>query len=261
LERLTKRYNIVHLGQLAESISSRRRQPSRLAAITIDDCYRDAYEIAYPPLRSFGAPSTLFVPTDFNDRRGWIWTDKARFLARTGSADRRRHTTSTISHRGAPPAERANAALKRLPEEIKEKAIERLARAASVEAPPKPPDKFGPSHWRSAGNASERDRDWLAHPAHPILTRVRDERWRLELQESKSRLEEVLKRRIEQFCYPNGNYDEQARSEVARAGYKVAETCVSGLNKRGSDRCRSAGFMQNATAPILLSVVQSVSGF
>src|SRR5262249_16095666 len=51
LEYLTKRYNLVHLSRLAECIGSRRRQPSRLAAITIDDGYRDAYEIAYPLLR------------------------------------------------------------------------------------------------------------------------------------------------------------------------------------------------------------------
>ncbi|MBO0859529.1 MAG: hypothetical protein J2P21_13805 [Chloracidobacterium sp.] len=36
MEDLTKRYNPDHLSQLAESINSRRRQPSRLAAITID---------------------------------------------------------------------------------------------------------------------------------------------------------------------------------------------------------------------------------
>jgi peptidoglycan/xylan/chitin deacetylase (PgdA/CDA1 family) len=70
---------------------------------------------------------------------------------------------------------------------------------------------------------------------HPILTNVSDERLRRELQESKSRLEEVLRRPIEQFCYPNGDHDERVRSEVARAGYKIAVTCVGGLNKRGVD--------------------------
>ena len=35
LEYLTKRYTLVHLSRLAESIGSRRRQPSFLAAITI----------------------------------------------------------------------------------------------------------------------------------------------------------------------------------------------------------------------------------
>jgi peptidoglycan/xylan/chitin deacetylase (PgdA/CDA1 family) len=244
LEYLTKRYNLVHLSQLAECVVSRRRQPSRLAAITIDDGYRDAYEIAYPLLRRFGAPATLFVPTDFVDRRGWIWTDKARFLARRAVSQR---LTVRIGGQEAPldldspssrreAAERVNAALKRLPEEVKEEAIERLARAVGVELPPTPPDEFGPIAWAEAREMQANGIEIGSHTmTHPILTRVGDERLRLELRESKSRLEEALKRRIEQFCYPNGDYDERVRSEVALAGYSVAVTCVGGLNKRGSD--------------------------
>src|SRR5262249_4920122 len=76
LEYLTKRCNILPCSQIAERIICQEHLPPRLAVITIDDGYRDAYEIAYPLLRRFGAPATLFVPADFIDRRVWIWTDK-----------------------------------------------------------------------------------------------------------------------------------------------------------------------------------------
>jgi peptidoglycan/xylan/chitin deacetylase (PgdA/CDA1 family) len=244
LEYLTKRYNVVPLSRLAESIGSREQPPPRLAAITIDDGYRDAYEIAYPLLRRFGAPATLFVSSDFIDRRAWIWTDKARFLTRRavsqrlmikiGGQELRLDLDNPSSRRAA--AERVNATLKRLPEEIKEEAIERLARALGLALPPKAPDEFGPVAWAEAREMQANGIEIGSHTlTHPILTRVGDERLRLELQESRSRLEEVLRRRIEQFCYPNGDYDERVRSEVARAGYSIAVTCVGGLNKKGVD--------------------------
>src|SRR5262249_20406689 len=123
LEYLTKRYNVVPLSRLADGIGRRERPPSRLASITIDDGSRDAYEFAYPLLRRSGAPATLFVPSDFIDRRGWIWTDKARFLTRRavsqrltitiGGQELRLDLDNLPSRRAA--AERVNATLKRLP--------------------------------------------------------------------------------------------------------------------------------------------------
>jgi peptidoglycan/xylan/chitin deacetylase (PgdA/CDA1 family) len=247
LEYLTRRYNVVPLSRLAESIACGERSPARLAAITIDDGYRDAYEIAYPLLRRFRAPATLFVPPDFIDRRAWIWTDKARFLTRravsqrttirVGGQELRLDLDNPSSRRVA--AERVNATLKRLPDEIKEEAVERLARALGVALPERPPDEFGPIAWAEAREMQANGIEIGSHSlTHPILTRVGDERLRRELQESRSRIEEVLKRRIEQFCYPNGDHDERVRSEVARAGYRIAVTCLSGLNKRGDDPLR-----------------------
>jgi len=244
LEYVTKRYNLVPLSRLAESIGRRAGAPARLAAITIDDGYRDAYEIAYPLLRRFGAPATLFVPSDFIDRRAWIWTDKARFLTRRavsqrlaikiGGQELRLDLGPPSSRRDA--AERVNATLKRLPEEIKEEAIERLARALGVALPRTPPDEFSPVAWAEAREMQANGIEIGSHTlTHPILTQVGEERLRSELRESRSRLEEVLKRRVEQFCYPNGDHDERVRREVARAGYRVAVTCVGGLNKRGDD--------------------------
>ena len=244
LEYLTRRYKVVPLSQLVESITCRERPPARLAAITIDDGYRDAYEIAYPLLRRFGAPATLFAPSDFIDRRAWIWTDKARFLIwravsqrltiKIGGQELLLDLDKPPSRRNA--AERVNATLKRLPEEVREEAIERLASALGVALPPKPPDEFGPIAWAEAREMQANGIEIGSHTlTHPILTSVSDERLRRELQESRSRLEEVLKRPIEQFCYPNGDHDERVRSEVARAGYRIAVTCVGGLNKRGDD--------------------------
>ncbi|HEV2668783.1 MAG TPA: polysaccharide deacetylase family protein, partial [Blastocatellia bacterium] len=45
----------------------------------------------------------------------------------------------------------------------------------------------------------------------------------------------AIRRNVETFCYPNGDYDLQAQCEVARAGYQLAVTTEIGLNTRRSD--------------------------
>src|SRR5262249_44456280 len=93
---------------------------------------------------------------------------------------------------------------------------------------------------------------------HPILTNIGDEQLRQELQGSRSRLEEILGRCVEHFCHPNGDYDERVQGEIARAGYRVAGTSVSGLNKRGDNLLT---LRRVHTERDLVRFIQSTSGF
>src|SRR6185437_10566574 len=80
-----KHYRVVSLSHLCSLLSSGEPLTRGLAAITIDDGYRDAYELAFPILQKFNFPATLFVVTGFVDQSAWLWTDKVRFLAARAS--------------------------------------------------------------------------------------------------------------------------------------------------------------------------------
>lgn len=244
LEYLTAHYDVVPLSRMVERITSREPLPSRLAAVTIDDGYRDAYEIAYPLLRRYGVSASLFVVTEFADRRAWIWTDKARFLTQQAAPQRltmkireselRLELNGATSRRDA--SERVNSIIKRLPDESKEEAIERLSCALGVPIPPTPPEEFSSVTWDQAREMDANGVEIGSHTlTHPILTNVGDERLRRELRDSKSQLEEVLGHQADLFCYPNGDNDERVQCEVARAGYRAAVTVDNGLNQRGDD--------------------------
>src|SRR5262247_2616423 len=81
---LAAHYTLVPLSRLTGCLR-KRELPPRLAAITIDDGYRDAYEIAFPILRENRAPATVFVVTEFVEGAAWLWTDKARYLTAAAS--------------------------------------------------------------------------------------------------------------------------------------------------------------------------------
>src|SRR5215468_4343222 len=243
VEYLAAHYTLVPLSRLAGCLR-KRELPPRLAAITIDDGYRDAYEIAFPILRKHCAPATVFVVTEFVEGTAWLWTDKARYLAAgaaaqafeigIGGRDLRLELNGAASR--AVAAGLINAALKPLSEEARDALIERLASELRVKLPERPPLAYGAINWRQAREMADAGMEIGSHTlTHSILTGLSDERLREEVGRSRDRIQSAIGRKVETFCYPNGDYDLRAQCEVARAGYQFAVTTEVGLNSRRTD--------------------------
>lgn len=267
LDYLTQRYRIVTLSEIAAYFEGGKPMPSGLAALTIDDGYRDAYDIAFPILRERKLPATLFVVTDFVDRKCWLWTDKLRYLtarAESGSFEATmngRALRFELGASGRPArlrvAEQINAQLKRMTDDAKDAAIERLAAVLGVELPALPPTELSaltPDELREmdAGGV-----EIGSHTVtHQILTKVSGERLRYELRESRSRLETILGRQVTLLGYPNGDHNRSVQKEAARAGYRCAVSADYGLNgersnplalKRIHTECNMAQFVKNTS--------------
>ena len=241
---LSRHYRVVPLSALARQLRSGESLAPATAVITIDDGYRDAYEIAFPILRRYHVPATLFVVTDFLDRKVWLWTDKLRYLiARTQLSTLEVAMSNTTlkvklnrvdSHIEA--AERLNSQLKTMPDESKEETIREIASVLGVRLPELPPYRYCPITWHQAREMDGSGLEIGSHTkTHPILTNVDDERLRGELFDSRTRLETMLDREVDLFCYPNGDYDKRVRGEVRMAGYGCGVTVDWGFNEQGID--------------------------
>jgi peptidoglycan/xylan/chitin deacetylase (PgdA/CDA1 family) len=245
---LAAHYTLVPLSQLADCLR-RREIPQRMAAITIDDGYRDAYEIAFPILRKHRAPATIFVVAKFVDGTTWLWTDKTRYLTAQAAPQSLKVHISEIGIGGrtlrlelkgdasrAAAAESINAALKPLSEEARGAIIERLAFDLKAPLPERPPAEYSAINWGQAREMADARVEIGSHTlTHPILTGLSDERLREEVGQSRDRIQTALGRKVETFCYPNGDYDPRTRREVARAGYQLAVTTEVGLNDERDD--------------------------
>ena len=263
LRYLKENYRVLPLWEIVEHLNGGKTLPDNAAAITIDDGYKDAYDIAFPILKQARIPATLFVITDFLDRKCWLWTDKARVLAAETTLDAAEFDGEPLKLNGAASrraaASRINERLKRLPDEEKERRLEELQSIFEVGLPELPPAEYAATDWREAGEMDEGGLSIESHTvSHPILTNVTDERLRFELTESKRRLAERLGRETEIFCYPNGGYDDRAKRAVADAGYKAAVTTQLGFNRPGSD---PYALKRTDAQPALIDLEQYASGF
>ncbi len=57
-------YHVITLDQLYDFMEFRAQIPEKSVVITIDDGWRSTYDIAYPLLKRYGYPATLFVYTN-----------------------------------------------------------------------------------------------------------------------------------------------------------------------------------------------------
>src|SRR5262245_51019544 len=185
---LTAHYTLVPLSRLAGCLG-KREAPQRLAAITIDDGYRDAYEIAFPILRKHRAPATIFAVTEFVEGRTWLWTDKPRYLTALAEPQSieigiEGHTLRLELNGAASRAVAAgliNAALKPLAEEARDALIDGLALKLGVKIPDRPPAEYGAINWRQAREMADAGVEIGSHTlTHPILTGLSADRLRAE---------------------------------------------------------------------------------
>ncbi len=58
-------YTVVPMQRLAGFLEGRTALPPKTVVITIDDGYRSSFEIAWPILRKFGFPATVYLYSDF----------------------------------------------------------------------------------------------------------------------------------------------------------------------------------------------------
>ena len=268
LAYLKKHNQVLSLSDAAENLQNGKSLPPNATVITIDDGYADAYEIAFPILKEFDFPATLFAVTDFLDAKLWLWTDLMRYVLtettenfliaefengaaiKTKLVDARQRLTA---------AERVNSILKKLPNEEKEAKIKLIAESLNVKIPALPTSEFAPVSW---AQAREMDADNLrveSHTVtHPILTNVNQAQLDYELHASKERLQNELSRPVKTFCYPNGSLNETIWQAVKNNGYQCAVTTAYGFNQPNANP-----FLLNriSAQPAIENFAQSVSGF
>jgi len=198
IDYLTDHYELVPLSALAGYLNNGNRVPRGLAVITIDDGYRDCYDVAFPILRQRNVPATLFVVTGFVDQATWLWTDKVRYLtaratepvleARIGDQGLRIKLDGRVSRLKV--AGNVNSELKLIDDEAKDAAILEMAASLGVPLPDAPPEEFCPLTWEQTREMDSNGIEIGSHTVtHPILTQTRGPRLRYELNESRSRLE------------------------------------------------------------------------
>jgi peptidoglycan/xylan/chitin deacetylase (PgdA/CDA1 family) len=235
VRHIQRNYHVITLGEYIRAVREKAKVPRSTVILTVDDGYRDFYEIAYPILRQHGVPATFFVTVNFIEKKIWLWPDILRFALEntrekiisfpfegtsfevpTGDPETIRREWGSLSD-----------ACIRLDDDKKWALIRELLAAARIDLPREPIAKYAPVTWEHVREMNEQGIEIGSHTLnHPILSKVRDERrLREEIVGSREAIEERIGDRVATFCYPNGkpgDIDERVVTVVKEARYDGA---------------------------------------
>lgn len=267
---LSKHCEVVSLQQ---AIKGNSRSGSRKrAVITFDDGYESNYSLAYPILKKYGFPATIFVATHFVDSGCTFWYDKiigAVQLSKCSSLDLREWGLSVFDLSQSDLQSRWSdiqavlTALKSLPGPVREKIAEELlhrisGRAQNVSAfKPLTPSMMAEMHKDGLiefGSHTHR---------HELMVQLGQQEIRETLETADRLLRHWLGQNAISFSYPNGDYNPLVKELVEQFGYGCALTTQYSELQPGTDlyavpRIGVGGYDSNAAFALKVSGFDSL---
>lgn len=79
-----KNYNIVTLEKAASFISKKEKPPARTIAVTFDDGFENNYTVAYPILKKYNIPATMFVIVNRVGSPGFLTWEEIKEMSDSG---------------------------------------------------------------------------------------------------------------------------------------------------------------------------------
>ncbi len=245
---LAERFNVIPLGEWSSNDRGvgDKRKPE--CVLTFDDGWSDFYDFAFPILRHWSMPATVFLPTAFVGTSRSFWTDRLAAAIRgnvrftEGSpkpmdpmTDSYVRKISALNGSYEDRLENAITLLKKERGEVIERVVDSLQSESSARSVPAvrsfvdwdQVDRMQRSGLISFGSHTEN---------HAILTTLDESEVRREVRRSFGML--VEKRAASpdflSFCYPNGNHNARIAEIVREEGGLLAVTTEEGwAEKRG----------------------------
>ncbi|HET9952703.1 MAG TPA: glycosyltransferase [Candidatus Eisenbacteria bacterium] len=263
MDRLASRYHPMGAAEVAEHFAARRPFPRGAVWVTFDDGYVDNYRHAFPILRRFRIPATIFLVTDRMDHGGSLWWDdlaeSVRRLDRGGAGALRDAARAVGDQAGrlledvaagttswTNGVDRAISLLNTLEEDRRLGIVESLRSAADgLDPSPRPRLMLG---WEEVRAMRAGGVTFGSHTAsHAFLDTLPIEGADAELEKSIARIESETGEPPISMAYPRGRSSEATRRLLEKRGIRLAVTTMPGANSLSTDplalKRRDAGYL------------------
>ena len=251
-EHICRHFEPVSLDAMTAAIRGEASLQPNAVTVTVDDGYKNFLTSGHPIFKRHGIPTTVFAVAGFADRRLWLWTDQIAFVLEKTA---KKAVSVEIEAGGALDLDISSASersasfytvcerLKMVPNERRLEFLKDFAVLCGVEVPPQPPPGRESLSWEEMRDLAAEGVEIGCHTySHPILSRISDPSELVrEIGGAKELMEDRLKRKVDHFCYPNGqevDISEAAVDCVRKAGFVSAVTCSYGLNRVKADLLR-----------------------
>jgi len=247
---LRERFVVLPFADLLEQWRADGLDPDKCyCVITFDDGWYDNYRYAFPVLKKYGLPATIFLATDYIGTSRWFWPDEMAYvLGRAREHMKEKDFSEAVSGVLAgmpsvdgtpepvlPPSIASNEAMDsdRLIERCKNVApaaiaevVHRLSQVLGVRVP----NLRVLLDWNEVKEMVKHNVTFGAHScSHRILTNIPLAEVEDELRKSHETLVGHDLAPVPIFCYPNGNFNREIQRLTQAAGYLGAVGCEIGL--------------------------------
>lgn len=235
---LRNNFNLVSLQQGLDNIYHGRYADRPYLAITIDDGFQDNYKLAWPLIKHYNVPATIFLATDFIDTCRPPWpTQIIEILERTKSQVMEtpyRAELKKLAVRGV-IARKLKRDWRPLPPSERFERLTELRRHLGVDEI----TSYAPLTWNQVHEMRAGGVHFGSHTVfHSILTEVDHTVTDHELLESKMRIESELQEPCVLFAYPDGKHNNFTEEKMRSYGYHVAVTQDYGFNQGSRSRLK-----------------------
>jgi peptidoglycan/xylan/chitin deacetylase (PgdA/CDA1 family) len=237
MEHLARFYHVVSMPEVLQAVEKGGSLPNRAVLITFDDAYADFAEIAWPILKQFGLPATMFVPTAYSAQpEHAFWSD--RLYQAFAATPRTEIDVSPLGRLPLLPLDQRRRSLRAIQNHITTiphcEAM-RLVDSLCAELAPSCLQVGSVLTWKQLRELSQEGLTLGSHTrTHAIMTKVTPEQMQEEVQGSQDDLRREIGACLPIFCYPNGNHNDTVASVLREQGIRLAFTTLSGPNELGS---------------------------
>ncbi len=221
---LRNHFRVVPIETLLQELKTDSLQPYTIA-ITFDDGHRDFYEYAWPILKKYNLPASLYVTTGFVNGDVWLWPDRLKFVMINSS--NKQISIDPLGHLSFEPQKFALSwnllgdYCLTLTSELREAFINKLALIAGCDVPAQPTAPFFPVTWDQLKEMVADGLDVGSHTVtHPILSGLDYKTITQELVSSAQIINRELGYKVHGICYPNGRL-----SDINDEVIQCAEQC------------------------------------
>ena len=247
MEYLSKSFCIVSLSELISQIKTQSLKPNSLC-ITFDDGYLDNYKYAFPILKKFNIPATIFLTTDSIDSDKILWFDNVLFLIKNVklsqiSFENEIYDLSTLKLKKI-AVHSILERLKKYSPVLRDECIDNLRRICHLNEIDSTRLML---NWTEIQEMSNSGIFFGAHTkSHPILSLLNKNDIRKEITESKNIIEDQLNTEIKSFAYPNGargDFNSACKEVLIQSGFECAVTTIGTSNRMDNDLFELSRFL------------------
>lgn len=236
VEYMKKNFNLMTMNDLITSYHEQGSFPPNAAVITVDDGYRDFYDVAFPVLKKHNASATFYVTTRFVDGDFWLWPDAVKYIIECSSKIDLSKMPGDLDYATEQMTDGDRKSLwdvlivylLSVTEDEKVRWIKKFAEMQAVKLPEKPTDGFGAVNWPRIKELDANNIEIGVHTQnHPSLGRLEEPQLFSEIQGTV----DIIQRRIghapKSFCFPNGqpsDYTESVKKHIKDSGCESSVT-------------------------------------